>query len=267
MWTESFVPVSLGDLMRSGRRLVVYVTLGDDVVDHSLFSILKENGCDVVELGLPTNLAKYDGPAIKRSMARALKRGSSAKELLASLPSIPFDHKVLFMYYELAKVLGLEEVFNTASGNVCSILFPDLLIDYPEGQDHYLEMCERYGMEPTFFVTSSFPHRLIKKLASLDPAFIYMGLMLSTGVSLPIFAERNIRIVKQIVGKVPLVVGFAINSSDQVERYVKAGADGIVVGSALLRLLEESKSREGLARVSELVRSLKEALVGHERAA
>ncbi|MCS7142639.1 MAG: tryptophan synthase subunit alpha [Aigarchaeota archaeon] len=247
----------LREFMSSGRRLIVYVTLGDDLVKPQLIQRFMHSGCDVLELGLPTPLAKYDGPTIRRSIARALRTcDGRVRELLDMVRQFDAEQKVLFTYFEFAANMGLREVYSRAAEHVESVLFPDLLIDYPERVDEYVAMSREYGLELTFFVPTTVPHRLVTRIASLDPAFVYLGLMISTGVHLPVTAERNIGVIKRLLGQVPLVVGFAVRTPEQVRRYVAAGADGVVVGSAILKMLEEGEAERSV----ELVRSLKEAM-------
>ncbi len=249
------------DRPRGRRKLVAYVTAGDPLV-FSIVDVLISSGIDLFELGIPSEHPKYDGPAIRKSYRRALERGVTLEKAFEIIEGFP-SSKVLFTYFDLAMKVGLEEFASLASQcSVESVLFPDMLIDYPESLDAYIRICGRYGLKPSFFVTSSFPHRLISKLARLEPAFIYLGLMASTGILLPITLDRTIRIVRKLVGDVPLFVGFAISKPEQVANCVNAGADGIVVGSAILRLLEGAAVDERPRKVKEYIESLRRALDG-----
>ena len=218
---------------------------------------------DVLEVGLPVAKPKYDGPVVKRSMRRALTNVSGIGEALEAAVKMPGDSKILFTYYEEALNYGVEDFFSRVSNGFGAVLFPDLLIDYLGELERYSRLCEKYGVAQAFFITTGFPHKLVKRLADLEPAFIYLGLMVSTGVLLPISASRNIRLFRELVGSVPLIVGFAVRSPEQVEQYMRAGADGVVVGSALLRILEEASEDEKISRVRGFVAGLKRAVEQH----
>jgi tryptophan synthase alpha chain len=104
-------------------------------------------------------------------------------------------------YYEDALKIGLEGLFRRAAENGAdALLFPDLLIDYPDQFKTYTQLSEKYGLEKAFFITTTFPHKLVRELVDHEPAFIYLGLMACTGVLLPITIARNIYIMKRLVG-------------------------------------------------------------------
>jgi tryptophan synthase alpha subunit len=80
----------------------------------------------------------------------------------------------------------------------------------------------------------------VRRLASYRPAFIYLGLYAATGIELPVYVERNIKIFREVAPNVFLVAGFAIDSPQKAAAVVRAGADAVVVGTAYLRRLKNS---------------------------
>lgn len=245
------------------RVLVAYLTAGDPYVDGEVVSALSKCGVNIFEFGLPTTKPKYDGPAIKASHKRALESGATMERAFSIIKGFQTRHKIILAYLENALSLGLENFMGLAlDASVEGVVFPDLLIDYMEELDNYLKLCNRYSLEPIFFTTSLFPHKLVRRLAGMEPAFIYLGLMASTGTLLPITATKTIGIMKRLVGETPLIVGFAISHPSQVKNYVEAGANGVVVGSALIKLMsEEGDGQLRRKRLEEYARSLKEALM------
>ena len=244
------------------KVLVAYLTAGDPCVDCKIVDVLSKCGVDIFEFGIPTVKPKYDGLTIKASFKRALKNGVTIEKSFYLIKNFQQVHKIVFTYFELAKDIGLENFMEYVSNaGAKGVLFPDLLIEYMEELETYLRLCMKYDFNPMFFITSTFPHKMVLKLAQLKPLFIYLGLMASTGTFLPITATKTIKIMKDLVGGTPLLVGFAISDPSQVSDYVKAGADGVVVGSAILKLINNGQNtrlkREKLAK---FVRSLKKAL-------
>lgn len=244
------------------KVLMVYLTAGDPYVNDEVVNTISKCGADIFEFGLPTKKPKYDGLTIKASYKRALENGAIMERAIAIIKSLRLPHKVILTYLESAESIGLEDFMNLASdADVEGVIFPDLLIDYMEKLDVYLRLSSEYGLEPIFFVTSGFPHKLVSKLAQMNPAFIYLGLMASTGTLLPITATKTIKIMKDLTSKTPLLAGFAISHPSQVKEYIKAGADGVVVGSSLIKLISsEDDDQLKRERLERYVLGLKEAL-------
>lgn len=244
-----------------GRVLVAYLTAGDPYVDWEAVNILSEGGVDIFEFGIPTAKPKYDGLTIKASYKRALEGGATLERSFQTIGEFKLNHKIIFTYFEYARSIGLEKFMDYAqNAGAGGVLFPDLLVDYPEELNIYMRLCGQYGFDPIFFVTSSFPHNLIFRLAQLDPAFIYFGLMASTGTLLPISIRRNIRVVRELIADTPLLVGFAISEPSQVMDCVRAGADGVVVGSAIIKLISQRGGKHAI------VEGLKDYVAGLKRA-
>lgn len=255
-----------GSLREELKRkvLMVYLTAGDPYFDNNVIRALSECGVRIFELGIPLARPKYDGPTIRASYKRALKSGATLDGVFSIIKSFHVDHKILFTYFEYALETGLERIAELAlEAGAEGILFPDLLIDYMEDLDAYMRICREYGLEPVFFITSSFPHKLVSKIAEMDPVFIYLGLMASTGTLLPITVSKTIRIMKGLIGGTPLLAGFAISEPHQVSNCIEAGADGVVVGSAIIRLLCNCNgwvTKPNLSGLKEYVLSLIKAL-------
>ncbi len=254
------MPEKLSEMLKRRKALVVFSTVGDPLTwNGKVMEVLASSGVDAFELGIPTRLAKYDGPTIRASYKRALRSGVDEKCAVSLIKEVKgLTNKILFTYYEVALAYGLEDLVSSgAEAGIKCVLFPDLLIDYHESLEDYVKICKKYNLEYAFFITSCFPHHLMVKLAKLDPSFIYLGLMASTGILLPLAINRNIKIIKNLVGETPLLVGFALNNPQQVSLCADAGADGVVVGSAILKLLEGGFEA---AKLKSFITELKEAL-------
>ena len=211
-------------------KLGVYLTL--PYLNEKLNDVLKY--IDFIEFGIPTNNPKYDGPFIRK-----LYRESMIKGLDVFRYSFPkFEKPLVVMAYMEDYLNNLKELFNEASRiGAVSILLPDLLFEYLEYLNDYINLSQKFSMKPTFFVSSKVPYKLILKLTTYNPLFIYLGLYATTGIKLPIHIERNISIIKRLIGKQHLIVGFAIDNPEIVKLVFKSGADGIVVGTAFLRVI------------------------------
>ncbi len=202
---------------------------------------------DFVELGLPSRNPKYDGPFIRRA------HGEAEPVELSAVPG-----EVYVMAYWEDYAARPEALFETAAAaGARGVLAPDLLIDFPSELERYMELTRKLKMEPVFFVPGKFPHGLVRRLASYRPAFIYLGLYAATGIELPVYVERNIKVFREVAPDVFLVAGFAIDSPQKAAAVVRAGADAVVVGTAFLRRLASSVE-EAVAFLGEIKRALQE---------
>ncbi len=220
----------------------------------AFFSFLKalDGLADFVEVGIPTNNPKYDGPFIRSSHRSAPIKGLKAVE------GIPLPKNAVLMGYAEDFVGKFDELARAAAEvGATSVLLPDLLIDMPEKLDDYVRAMRAHGLETAFFLPGKFPYQLAEKLARHDPLFIYIGLYAATGIKLPVYVERNIRIARAHIGDTYLVAGFAIDSGGKARAVIEAGADGIVVGTAAMKLLKERGLNAALDLLDEIRSSIK----------
>jgi len=230
------------------KRLGVYILAGwpsADVYRKAVAAAAQV--ADFIELGLPSRNPKYDGPFIRRA------HGEAEPVELGVVPG-----EVYVMAYWEDYAARPEALFEAAAAaGARGVLAPDLLIDFPSELERYVELTRKFKMEPVFFVPGKFPHGLVRRLASYRPAFIYLGLYAATGIELPVYVERNIKVFREVAPDVFLVAGFAIDSPQKAAAVVRAGADAVVVGTAFLRRLRSSVE-EAVAFLGEIKRALHE---------
>ena len=240
----------------ANNSLTIYLTLGYPS-SKTMLEVVEELiklGVDMLEFGIPYEAPKYDGPTIRKTHKTTLSNGFNYEQALTLLKEITTNNQFLLTYYELAHKIGVEKFFREISDTrVKAILFPDLLIEYPNELNYYDKLCMEHGLEKVYFISSSFPHNMIRNLANRDPSFIYMGLMASTGVSLPIHVKRNIAIIRKLLGDIPMIGGFAIKTPEQIKEYINAGVNGIVIGSAVIKILNENPLSDFRFRLREFL--------------
>lgn len=193
---------------------------------------------DFIEIGIPTLNPKYDGPVIRMTHFKSAMKSLEAVRVVERV-GVP----MVLMGYVEDYVSRLDTVAQVAQEvGAVSVLFPDLIFEHIDMVEGYVNAMRDHGLYPTFFISSNTPHALISRLVKYDPLFVYMGLYAATGVKLPLYIERNVREVRRHLGEVFLVAGFAINSPDMVRLVINAGADAVVVGTAIVdKLGDESK--------------------------
>lgn len=251
---------------RPGKKLVAYVTCGDPSVDATVDVVVAaaRAGADVVELGVPYSDPSADGPAIQRAMARALRRGATPRAVFdvvhrvrAAGCDVPI---VVFGYYNPVFVSGAERFCRAlADAGAQGLLMVDLPIDEAA---ELIPATRGAGLElvPLLAPTST-PAR-IARVAELDPAFVYyVSLTGVTGAALARPAELGPRVaaIRAAVRR-PVAVGFGIATPDDA-RAVAATADAVVVGTAIVRAIEDAAG-DPAAAVGTLVGELAVAVRG-----
>lgn len=249
--------------------LIPFITIGDPDVDTSVNIILEleKAGADIIELGVPYSDPLADGPVIQRSSGRALLNRVTIRECIGAAKqarekgsNLPF---ILFTYYNPVLQLGLESFFELLQENeISGIIIPDLPI---EESGPVKELSLRYNIHLVPLIAPTSDAR-IAKISESAAGFIYCVSSLGvTGTRSEFFSGVNEFLLKVIAAsKVPVAIGFGISNREQVAQFSRL-CDGVVVGSAIVRTVEETqpllksaKTREeGLLKIREFVRQLK----------
>ena len=250
--------------LRSQRRkaLIPFIEAGDPDIATTkvIIPALEAAGADLIELGVPFSDPLADGPIIQKAALRALESGTSLKKILAMVEevrpqvSVPL---ILMSSYNPIFVFGEEEfVRNAARVGVDGLIVPDLP---PEEADSLQELTEREGVDLIFLLAPSSTDDRIAMVAKRGRGFIYyVSLMGITGVreALADTIAEHLSHIKSVTDR-PVAVGFGISTPDQA-REAASWSDGVVVGSALVRLIEEGGSPEELSEsVGSLLKELK----------
>lgn len=246
-------------LKKSSRRaLVCYVTAGHPDLQRSLDTLraLEDGGADIIELGVPFSDPIADGPIIQASSQKALENGMSYDGVLDLIANAGLRVPVvLFSYLNPILAAGPDALARAAEAGAAGILVTDI----PVGADPERE--EWLGNSPLAFirlVAPTTPRDRMAEIARHGSGFVYLisrlgvtGVQETTDTGLP----ETIRRLRSAT-TLPICVGFGISTPAQA-RAVGQLADGVVVGSALVRAAEKSTDD-----VLNLTRSLREALDG-----
>jgi tryptophan synthase alpha chain len=232
--------------------LIAYFCAGDPDPDTTVRVVLAaaESGADIVELGMPFSDPTADGPAIQRASERALAAGMTLKKTLEVArrvrkeSSIPL---VLFGYYNPILAYGEEALCkDAAAAGVDGLLVVDLP---PEESAVLLEPAAKAGLSFVPLLAPTSVDARIDLAASVADAFIYyVSLTGVTGAGTADFdaAARRAQEIRKRTGK-PVGVGFGVTRGADVQK-LAAHADGVIVGSALVRVIEEAKSSDDAVR-------------------
>lgn len=257
--------------LREQKRaaLIPFLTLGDPDIDISIEIIqqLELAGADMIELGVPYSDPLADGPVIQRASQRALEHGISildcigaatrARELGVKLPFI------LFTYYNPILQLGLDRFFQLlAENDISGMIIPDL--PYEEDQEVRM-LSEQYNIHLIPLVAPTSNER-IRQISAKAVGFVYCVSSLGvTGVRTQFYEgiDQFLQTVREST-KLPIAVGFGVSTNEHYRAFAEK-SDGVIVGSAIVRTIEEvlpllrnpATKAEGLQFIYNFVRQLK----------
>lgn len=240
--------------------LIAYLTCGDpDLATTFRVAVAAlEAGADILELGVPFSDPVADGPVIQRASMRALHtKLADVLELAGQIrKQAPEAGLIIFSYFNPILRFGLERFADEArQARLDGALITDLTA---EESGEYVRVMRQRGLATIFLVAPTSPDDRLKRIAALSTGFIYA--VSRTGVTgerdqLPADARPLCRRLRRF-SKLPIAVGFGISTAQQVAA-VGEFADGAVVGSAIVRAIEQASAAEAPACVAELIRRLK----------
>ncbi|HEY1937392.1 MAG TPA: tryptophan synthase subunit alpha [Candidatus Angelobacter sp.] len=240
--------------------LVAYITCGDPNLAATKEVILAaaNAGADVIELGVPFSDPVADGPVIQRASERALQHGTSLQDILELAAEVRKQTDaglIIFTYLNPMLRFGMERFCNEAAkAGVDGALVTDLTV---EEADEYRRMMAAHNLDTVFLAAPTSPDQRLKAITQACKGFVYA--VSRTGIT---GAQKQIAtdaqgLVKRIrkFTSLPVAVGFGISNAQQFAE-VGQFADAVVVGSAIVQIIEQNPGREAQA-VEQFVRSLR----------
>ncbi len=247
----------------SRAAFIVYLTAGDPDADATvaLAAALERAGADVLELGVPFSDPIADGPVLQRSAGRALASGTTLTGVFEIARRIATNTRmalVLFSYLNPLLRLGIERASRQArDAGFDAALVTDLP---PEEAGQLQPVVRSAGLDTVFLVSPTSTGLRMNAAARLSSGFLYVvSRPGTTGArrDLPPDLSETVRRARRAARSLPIAVGFGIASPDAARRAARL-ADGVIVGSALVRAAEEAGDARDSA-VETLARSLREA--------
>jgi tryptophan synthase alpha chain len=245
---------------RGEGALIAYIMAGDPDPLRSLEYALavEAGGADIIEFGLPFSDPVADGPTIQAAGGRALRARTTpravfqlAREFRARSP-LPL---VLMSYYNPIWRMG-EEAFliHAAEAGADGVIVPDLPV---EEAPSWINFCRKYHLNRIFLATPETDEERLQKIAHETNGFLYLVSRYGTTGAREELAELTARLIERVRSLVPaglpLAVGFGIARKEHVQSVMSAGAQGVIVGSALVEQIAQGVTPEELmAFVQEL---------------
>jgi len=249
------------------KALITYIMAGDPDLDttESLISAIERAGADIIELGVPFSDPIADGPTIQRASDRALKSRTTLKKVMSLVKKVRKKAAVpiiVMTYYNIILQYGLKRFTDDAvRAGIDGAIIPDLP---PEEASEFVGYARDAGLATVFLLAPTSTEERIKKVTDTASGFVYYVSMTGiTGARLANLQEIKGRIPQiQKYTDLPVAVGFGISGPDEA-RKISRWADGVIVGSALVRLIEDNRGKKQLlTRVTGFVTSLKKGING-----
>ena len=247
------------------KALIAYIMAGDPSLERTgeFVLTLEQSGADIVELGVPFSDPIADGPVIQRAGQRALKEKTSLRDILKLIGDLRLKTEiplVLMSYTNPVFKFGLEDFIHEAvSVGVDGIILPDLP---PEEGETFMSMAEKQDLDVILLAAPTTHRTRMAWIVRCTQGFLYyVSLTGITGASLHGLQEIKSRVTQiQRMTTKPIAIGFGISTPEQATSLAQV-ADGIIVGSAIVKLIEENMDQPDLLMtVGNFVKSLKRAL-------
>ena len=201
---------------------------------------LIEGGTDILELGVPFSDPVADGPTIQKADERSLTAGTKMDtvfEIVRDLRKKTDVPLVFLAYYNMVYHRGVDRFYKEAhEAGVDGILIADTPVE--ESDDVY-ETALRYGIDPIFLITRTTSDERIKKIAARAHGYLYLVAVLGvTGVRDTV-SSGALELLQRVRNHttLPLALGFGIATPDHAKTCAEAGADGVIVGSAIVEII------------------------------
>ena len=246
----------------NGKAFIAFVTCGDPDLETTakVVRAAVENGADLIELGIPFSDPTAEGPVIQGANLRALRGGITTDKIFAFVKELRRDVKVPMVFMTYANVVfsyGTERFLQACQEvGMDGLILPD--VPYEE-KEEFAPLCRKYGVDLISLIAPTSAGR-IAMIAQEAEGFLYIVSSLGvTGARSEITTDLDsiVRIVRQNT-QIPCAIGFGISTPEQARKMVDI-ADGAIVGSAIVRLLEQYK-KEAPTYIGEYVRKMKQAL-------
>lgn len=234
---------------RGEGALIAYICGGDPDPEYTpdIVDALIRGGANIIELGIPFSDPIADGPTIQAASVRALNAGTTPFGVIQMAERIREEHRsiplTVLTYYNPIYRMGVERFFKRAREyEINGVIVPDLPI---EEATEYKRIAEAYGIDTIFLATPNTTSERLGKIIEYTSGFLYLVSIFGvTGVRGSVH-ELTLQTLKKLLpyirGRIPLAVGFGISEPEHVKTVIGSGADGVIVGSAFVKIVEKQK--------------------------
>ena len=246
------------------KALVTFITAGDPnlAISEEMIHLLEESGADIIELGVPFSDPMADGPTIQLSSERALSSGTTLTAILETVGNVRRSSNipiVLMGYLNPIHAYGYDRFcHDAAQAGVDGVLLVDMP---PEESEDFLRTANIHGLNVIFLLTPTSDSYRIDTVNKLGRGFIYYVTVTGVTGARQELSDSLASELAKVRNKVtlPIMAGFGISTPEQAAS-VAALADGVVVGSAIVKLFQQHCGDQLRHELMSLVKKLKQAI-------
>ena len=233
---------------RKQKGLICYVMGGypNPIACEKVISAIVEGGADIIEIGIPFSDPIADGPVIQEAAFKALKKGVTPqiclnliKKTRKRYPELPI---VIMTYSNILEKCGFRKFMEMAKeAGTDGFILPDMTIDESE---NYLQYSKDLGLASIFLVAPNTSNLRIKNTLAVSTGFVYVvSVYGTTGMrsSFNKYTLTAIKNIKKLGSKKNISVGFGISTPQHVKLMSNNGADAVIVGSAIVKMIDSNK--------------------------
>ena len=252
---------------KNQKALISYIMVGFPSEKATIATVrgLVKGGADIIELGFPFSDPIADGPVIQNASTISLKKGTKISKFFSIVKKIRKETDiplVLMTYTNILYHKGYAKfISNARKAGIDGFILPDMSV---EESKEYLQAAKS-NADTIFLISPNTSKTRIQKIAKVSTGFLYLVAVygttgVKTGIkSYTIKAIKDVK--KQTKGKIPVAVGFGVSTPSDVKKYIKAGVDAVIVGSAYLKLIEKTPQNKLESKVASFTKSLKKQTI------
>ena len=249
------------------KALISYIMAGfpNEKATISTVRGLVKGGVDIIELGFPFSDPLADGPVIQNASTVSLEKGTKILKFFNLVKKIRKETDIpliLMTYTNILYHKGYAKFISEAKkAGIDGFILPDMSIE--ESKD-YLQAAKNKA-DTIFLISPNTSNTRIQKISKASSGFLYLVAVFgTTGVKTGIkkyTLDAIKQVKKQTKGKIPIGVGFGVSTPEDVKKYIKAGADAVIVGSAYLKLIEKTPQNKLESKIASFTKSLKKQTI------
>ncbi len=252
---------------KNQKALISYIMAGfpNEKATISTIRGLVKGGADIIELGFPFSDPLADGLVIQNASTISLKKGTKITKFFNLVKKIRKETEtplILMTYTNILYHKGYTKfILEAKKAGIDGFILPDMSI---EESKEYLDAVKNKA-DTIFLISPNTNNSRIQKISKASSGFLYLVAVFgTTGVKIGIkrYTLDAIKKVKrQTRGKIPIGVGFGVSTPEDVKKYINAGADAVIVGSAYLKLIEKTPQNQLELKIATFTKSLKKQTI------
>jgi len=252
---------------KNQKALISYIMAGFPNEKATLSTVrgLVKGGVDIIELGFPFSDPLADGPVIQNASTVSLEKGTKIAKFFTLVKKIRKETDIpliLMTYTNILYHQGYAKFISEAKkAGIDGFILPDMSI---EESKEYLQSAKNKA-DTIFLISPNTSKTRIQKIARSSSGFLYLVAVFgTTGVKSGIkkyTLDAIKQVKKQTKGKIPIGIGFGVSTPEDVKKYIKAGADAVIVGSAYLKLIEKTPQTQLEKKIASFTKSLKKQTI------